>query len=75
MNHVMIAEQRAINVEGLKNGLNEAKAFGADVVIVDHIDHIEGDDRSSLASPCLSRTMAANAHARCAIRGGYSWDC
>lgn len=46
--HVMIAEQRAINVEGLKAGLKEAKAFNADVVVVDHIDHIEGDDRSSL---------------------------
>lgn len=45
---VMISEQRAIDVRGLKRGLQEAKAFGADVVIVDHIDHIEGEDRSSL---------------------------
>jgi hypothetical protein len=48
VSQVMISEQRAINVRGLETGLQEAKAFGADVVIVDHIDHIEGDDRSSL---------------------------
>ena len=45
---VMISEQRAINVAGLRQGLLEAKSFGADVVIVDHIDHIEGEDRTSL---------------------------
>jgi replicative DNA helicase len=39
---VMISEQTAINVAGLERGLMEAKSFGADVVIVDHIDHIEG---------------------------------
>lgn len=48
LDHVMIAEQRAINVEGLAAGLKEAKAFRADVVIVDHIDHIEGDEAASL---------------------------
>lgn len=45
---VMISEQRAINVRGLEAGLKEAKSFGADVVVVDHIDHIEGDAQSSL---------------------------
>lgn len=48
VDRVMISEQRAINVAGLQNGLMEAKAFGADVVVVDHIDHIEGDDATSL---------------------------
>lgn len=46
--HVMISEQRAINVRGLERGMMEAKAFNADVVIVDHIDHIQGDARGSL---------------------------
>lgn len=41
VDHVMIDEQRAINVKGLETGLQKAKRFGADVVIVDHIDHIE----------------------------------
>ena len=45
--HVMVSEQRAINVAGLKKGLAEAQAFGADVVIVDHIDHIQGGDGSN----------------------------
>lgn len=40
---VMISEQRAINIAGLQKGLQEAKAFGADIVIIDHIDHIAGD--------------------------------
>lgn len=44
---VMISGQRAINLEGLTRGLKEAKAFGADVVIVDHIDHIQGGDGSN----------------------------
>lgn len=44
LNRVLISEQRAINVAGLEQGLKEAKSFEADVVIVDHIDHIEGDD-------------------------------
>lgn len=40
---VKISEQRAINVAGLRYGLMEAKDWDADVVIVDHIDHIDGD--------------------------------
>jgi hypothetical protein len=47
---VMISEQRAINVRGLEKGMMEAKAFGADIVIVDHIDHIEGDSKGGLFS-------------------------
>lgn len=45
---VMISGQRAINLAGLTSGLKEAKAFGADVVIVDHIDHIDGGDKQNL---------------------------
>jgi hypothetical protein len=48
--YVMISEQRAINVAGLVAGFKEAKAFGADVVIVDHIDHIEGTGGSLYAA-------------------------
>jgi replicative DNA helicase len=45
---VMVSEQRAINLAGLQAGLREAKAFNADVVIVDHIDHISGGDGKNL---------------------------
>ena len=45
---VMVSEQRAINVAGLERGMLEAKAFNADIVIVDHIDHIEGEAKGSL---------------------------
>lgn len=45
---VKISEQRAIDIRGLEAGLKEAKAFGANVVIVDHIDHIEGDGANGL---------------------------
>jgi hypothetical protein len=38
---VMVDEQRAINLRGMEKGLQKAKAFGADIVIVDHIDHVE----------------------------------
>lgn len=48
VDRVMVSGQRAINLRGLEAGLREAKAFGADVVIVDHIDHIEGGDGSNL---------------------------
>lgn len=45
---VMVSGQRAIDLRGLTAGLKEAKAFGADVVIVDHIDHIAGGNGSNL---------------------------
>jgi KaiC/GvpD/RAD55 family RecA-like ATPase len=45
---VMISEQSAINVHGLELGLMEAKAFGADIVIVDHIDHIADSGSKSM---------------------------
>ena len=47
---VMISEHRAIDLSGLTAGLKEAKSFGADVVIVDHIDHIAGGDGSNMYS-------------------------
>lgn len=47
VDQVMISEQRAINVAGLEKGLREAKSFGADVVIVDHIDHIGGGEHGA----------------------------
>jgi len=48
VDRVMLSSQRAINLAGLTNGLKEAKSFGADVVIVDHIDHIAGGNGSNL---------------------------
>ncbi len=56
---VMISEQRAINVKGLEKGLKEAKAFKADVVIVDHIDHIENGDGSNLYTESVAVNNAA----------------
>lgn len=50
VDHVMVSGQRAINLAGLEAGLKEAKSFGADVVVVDHIDHIAGGDGSNLYS-------------------------
>lgn len=48
VDRVMISEQPAINVAGLEAGLKEAKAFEADVVIIDHIDHVSGGDGKNL---------------------------
>lgn len=56
---VMVSEQRAINVAGLEHGLKQAKAFGADVVIVDHIDHIAGGDGSNPAAESKAVNHAA----------------
>lgn len=44
VDQVMVSSQRAIDVMGLQKGMMEAKAFGADVIIVDHIDHLEAGD-------------------------------
>jgi hypothetical protein len=38
---VMVDAQRAINLTGLERGLQHAKRFGADVVVIDHIDHVD----------------------------------
>lgn len=45
---VLVSPLNMIDVKGLEAGLKEAKAFGADVVIVDHIDHIDGSGGRSL---------------------------
>lgn len=45
---VRIDPCKAIDVKGMTEGLRQAKAFGADVVIVDHIDHIAGGDGTNL---------------------------
>ncbi len=59
VDQVMVSGQRAINLAGLEQGLKEAKAFGADVVIVDHIDHIEGGDGSNLYAEAKRVNMGA----------------
>lgn len=50
VDQVMISGQRAINLDGARKAFKEAKAFGADAIIVDHIDHLEGGDGSNLFS-------------------------
>lgn len=59
VDQVMIAETKAINVAGLRQGFREAEAFGADVVIVDHIDHLEGGDGSNPAADSKAVNHAA----------------
>lgn len=59
VSQVMISEQRAINVRGLERGLREAKSFGADVVIVDHIDHI-GDETGNAAANLYAESKRVN---------------
>lgn len=48
VNQVMVSSRRAIDLNGLKEGMKEAKAFRADVVIVDHIDHLSDGDGTNL---------------------------
>lgn len=57
--YVRISPQQTINVAGLEKGLKEAKAFGADVVIVDHIDHIEDGDGQNLYAESVKVNNAA----------------
>jgi KaiC/GvpD/RAD55 family RecA-like ATPase len=56
---VMVSDLSAIDVKGLDQGLAEAKGFGADVVIIDHIDHISGGDSSSPAAESARVNHAA----------------
>lgn len=44
VDRVMVSGVRAIDLGGLTDGMKQAKKFGADVVIVDHIDHLSGGD-------------------------------
>jgi len=44
---VMVDPQRAITLKGLEKGLEQAHQFGADVVIVDHIDHVQPNNGAS----------------------------
>lgn len=61
---VRISGLDRIDVKGLEKGLKEAKAFGADVVIVDHIDHIAGGDRTNLYAESVKVNNAALSMAR-----------
>lgn len=56
---IMVSEQRRINVRGLETGLKEAKAFHADIVIVDHIDHIAGGNGTNLYAESCAVNDAA----------------
>jgi hypothetical protein len=46
---VKIGEQRVIALPGLEKGLRQAKAFGADVVVIDHIDHVDAAGSDTFA--------------------------
>lgn len=48
VDRVMVSGQTGINLKGLEKGLMQAKAFGAEIVIVDHIDHIEANEQANL---------------------------
>jgi replicative DNA helicase len=56
---VRMSEQRVINVRGLEEGLKKAKIFGADIVIVDHVDHIAGGDGTNLYAESVAVNDAA----------------
>lgn len=47
VDQVMVDPQRSIRISGLEEGLKRAMSFGADVVIVDHIDHISPEGGQS----------------------------
>jgi hypothetical protein len=59
VDRLRIDEQRAINLAGLEAGLRKAAAFQADVVVIDHIDHIAGGDGTSLYSESVRVNDAA----------------
>lgn len=59
VDQVMISEQQAINVRGLEKGLKESKSFGADVVIIDHIDHIAEGSGTNLYAESRAVNHAA----------------
>lgn len=41
VDQIMIDAQRVIALPGLERGLQQAKRFGADVIVIDHIDHVD----------------------------------
>lgn len=51
----MIDEQRIIALAGLELGLQKARAFGAEVVVIDHVDHV-----SAANDPGYANTVAVN---------------
>lgn len=59
LDHVMVSGQRWITLKGLETGLKEAKAFGADIVIVDHIDQIGVGDGETTYSEAKRITDGA----------------
>jgi hypothetical protein len=64
VDQVMVSEARSIDVRGLERGLKEAKAFGADVVIVDHIDHVSDDSGRSGHAESVAVNRAAEEMAK-----------
>ena len=56
---VRVKSVRAINTARLSYAVAEAAEWGADVVIVDHIDHIQGGDGSNLHAESVRVNHAA----------------
>lgn len=50
VDQVMVSDLSAIDLDGLEYGFKEAKAFGADLVIVDHMDHVAGGNGNDRAA-------------------------
>lgn len=50
MNQVMVANDGAINVRNMERAFRRAYDFGADVIVVDHIDHISGGRSGNAAA-------------------------
>jgi hypothetical protein len=59
IDRVRVKSVPAINVARLSYAVAEASEWGADVVIVDHIDHIAGGDGSSLYTESVKVNRAA----------------
>lgn len=56
---VMVKRVQAINTARLRLAVAEAAEWGADVVVVDHIDHIAGGDGSNLHAESVAVNHAA----------------
>lgn len=59
VDRVFVSEQDAIDVDGMTRGLEEAMDFGAEIVIVDHIDHIDGENQQNLYAASKAVNHAA----------------
>lgn len=66
--HIRFDPQESINLRGLHDGLKRAKQWGADIVVIDHIDHIESDDESAKTNLYAESVRVNNAALKLARR-------